>query len=448
MVAFPLKITIFADRFSIKFTLVIYEITRGSFHLKIDFWRVFVVLLLVVFTWQGAAGTAAAFISITLKGKPLQTADYVTVVKITHLSAPVYVKAYTSSAKVATLKRGDEYPIISVAKYHYQVQLLGGKKGWIRKSHVSVRKANRYVTGWNYLGGTDKFIEVSGAAALDVVMPRWYKLNQDGLVSTSPDKRYVDWAHSKGKKVWAMLGNGFDIELTDRFLSSPDNRAKSISKVKDSMLTNGIDGINVDFENMKLENREEFVIFIRDLKTSLSASGKLVSVDVTRENPDPNWSGSYDRAGLGKAADYVIMMGYDEYYEGRGEAGSVSSLPWVEEGLRLLLKDVPAHKVILGVPFYTREWTVPAGAGKAMSKDVFMKDTDLWISGRGLTKKWDSAARQNYVEFTDSAGRHRLWVEDRTSMAARWSLVKKNSLAGIAGWAIGQESADIWSVFK
>ncbi len=124
-----------------------------------------------------------------------------------------------------------------------------------------------------------------------------------------------------------------------------------------------------------------------DLKKSLSPSGKLVSVDVTRENPDPNWSGSYDRAGLGKAADYVIMMGYDEYYEGRGEAGSVSSLPWVEEGLRLLLKDVPAHKVLLGVPFYTREWTVPAGDGKAMSKDVFMKDTDLWISRAWTNQK-------------------------------------------------------------
>lgn len=424
------------------------KLREGSCHLKLAFWRMLVVQLLVVFTWQDTAGTAGAFGSINLNGKPLQTADYVTVAKVTSVSAPVYAKASSSSAKVATLKRGDEYPVLSVAKYYYQVQLLGGKKGWIRKSDVSVRKANRYVTGWNYLGGTDKFIEVSGTAALDVVMPRWYKLSQAGLVSASPDKRYVDWAHSKGKKVWAMLGNGFDLELTDRVLSSTANRATVISKVKDSMLANGIDGINVDFENMKLENREEFVIFIRDLKKSLSASRKLVSVDVTRENPDPNWSGSYDRAGLGKAADYVIMMGYDEYYDGRGEAGSVSSLPWVEEGLRLLLKEVPAHKVILGVPFYTREWTVPAGGGKAISKEVYMKDTDLWISGRGLTKKWDSAARQNYVEYTDSAGHHRLWVEDRTSMAARWSLVKKNSLAGIAGWAIGQESADIWSVFK
>ncbi len=237
--------------------------------MKIAFWRMFVVLLFGVFTWQGTAGTAAAFGSIILNGKPLQTADYVTVAKVTLLTAPVHVQALSSSAKVATLKRGEEYPVITVAKYHYQVQLLGGKKGWIRKSNVSVRKANRYVSGWNYLGGTDKFIEVSDNAALDVVMPRWYKLSQNGLVSTSPDKRYVDWAHSKGKKVWAMVGNGFDIELTDRVLSSSANRADVISKIKDSVLANGIDGINVDFENMKMENREEFVNFIQRFKKIL-----------------------------------------------------------------------------------------------------------------------------------------------------------------------------------
>lgn len=392
--------------------------------------------------------TLAAFGSSTLNGLPLQNADYVTVAKVTRSSVPIHIKAHSSSKIMATLKRNQEFPVISVAKYHYQVQLLDGKKGWIRKSYMSVRKAKRYVAGWNYLGGTDKFKEVSNVAALDIVMPRWYRLREEGLVSVSPDKSYVDWAHSKGKKVWSMLGNGFDMELTDRILSSSVNREEVIRKVKESLVLNEIDGINVDFENLKMENREDFVIFIRDLKKALIGNGKIVSVDLTRENPDPNWSGCYDRAGLGEAADYVIMMGYDEYYEGRGEAGSVASMPWVEEGLQKLLKEVPSHKVLLGVPFYTREWTTLGGEGKTTSKDVAMKDSDHWISENGLTKKWDSVTGQNYVEFTNSAGRHQMWLEDQTSMAARWNLVKKYSLAGVSAWAIGQESSDIWSVFN
>ncbi|MCA0753985.1 hypothetical protein KP806_02940 [Paenibacillus sp. N4] len=391
---------------------------------------------------------ASAFGTILYNGKPLQTASYVTVVSVTKAAAEVRAGTAVQSVKLAVLKRGDEYPLIAESKYHYRIQLLGGKQGWISKASVSVRKAARYVAGWNYAGGTDQFIKDSNKAALDIVIPRWYKLSLNGLVTASPDKRYVDWAHSKGKKVWAMLGNGFDPELTDRILSSSANRTAVVGKIKSSLLANGIDGINVDFENMKMENREQFVAFIRELKTALSVKGKLVTVDVTRENPDPFWSGSYNRAGIGKAADYVIMMGYDEYYGGRGEAGSVSSLPWAEEGLRLLLKDVPAHKVLLGVPFYTREWTEPAGGGRAVSEEVSAKEIDGWLSAHRLTKRWDPAARQFYAEYTDSKGRHRLWVEDRTSMAGRWSLVSKYRIGGVVAWAIGQEPANMWSVFK
>lgn len=402
----------------------------------------------LAFIWAGAAETASALGTILYNGNPLQTADYLTVVKVTKAAAEVRAGTAVQSAKLAVLTRGDEYPLVAESKYHYRIQLLGGKEGWISKATVSVRKAARYVAGWNYIGGTDQFIKESNIEALDVVMPRWYKLSSNGLISASPDKRYVDWAHSKGKKVWAMLGNGFDPELTDRFLSSSANRATVVGKVKSSLLANGIDGINLDFENMKMENRGQFVAFIRELKAALSVKGKLVTVDVTRENPDPFWSGSYDRAGIGKAADFVIMMGYDEYYGGRGEAGSVSSLPWAEEGLRLLLNDVPAHKVMLGVPFYTREWTEPAGGGRAVSEEVAGKETDSWLAGHGLTKIWDPAARQFYAEYTDHEGRHRLWIEDRASMAGRWSLVAKYRIGGVAAWAIGQEPANIWSVFK
>lgn len=76
-----------------------------------------------------------------------------------------------------------------------------------------------------------------------------------------------------------------------------------------------------------------------------------VSVDVTRENNDPFWSGSFDRKQIGQVADYVIMMGYEEHWGGSQVPGSVASLPWVKEGTELLMKDVPAHKILLGVPF-------------------------------------------------------------------------------------------------
>jgi spore germination protein len=413
------------------------------------FWIVALAFTVLAGTFPGAAETVSAAVGSTeLNGAPLEAAEYVTVAKVKRATAPVHKKAYSSSARVGTLVKNDEFPVLRSAKYHYQIQLLDGKKGWIRKSYVAVRKAPRYVMGWNYGGGSDRFRQVSASPVLDVVSPRWYKLDPSTIVAASPDKAYVDWAHAQGKQVWAMLGNSFNTQLTDEILTSEAKRAQMVSMLAQSAVANGLDGINVDFENMKIENREEFVTFIRELRTTVAPYGMIVSVDVTRENPDPYWSGCYDRAALGQAADYVVMMAYDEFYQGRGAAGSVASMPWVAEGLRLLLADVPAHKVILGVPFYTRKWIEPEGGGRAVAEELSMGASEKLIAEKGLSKQWDAAAGQHYVEYTDEKGRHRMWMEDAASMKQRWSFVRSQSLGGVAAWAVGMETPEIWNVYQ
>lgn len=409
-------------------------------------WTVSVALGLA----PGSAGFALAAAGTTVpNGKPLQTADYVTVAKVDRSSAPVRKEARSSSKQVATLKRGEEFPIVRTAKYHYQIRMLGGKTGWIRKSYVDVRQAPRYIVGWQFGGGTEGLKWSAGnRPRLDVVSPKWYGIDAERVLTGSPDRAYVDWAHANGKKVWAMIGNGFDAELTDQLLSSDAKRGQLVGKLAASLVANGVDGINVDFENIDIKNKRDFVDFVRELRAAVSKKGIVVSVDVTRENEDPFWSGSYDRAALGRAADYVVMMGYEEYYGTRGEAGSVASMPWVEDGLRKLLAVVPAHKVILAVPFYTREWVEPKGGGKAVPKDLTMHALQKLIGEKKLQKRWDKAAGQFYVEYADDAGRHRIWVEDATSMKTRWRMVGDYSLGGAAAWALGQETSDIWTVFQ
>ncbi len=112
-------------------------------------------------------------------------------------------------------------------------------------------------------------------------------------------------------------------------------------------------------------------------------------MDVTRENEDPFWSKSLDRKALGKIADYIIIMGYDEHWGGSPVAGSVSSLPWIKEGTKLLMKEVPAHKIILAVPFYTREWVTDLSTNKVKSHDRTMAEVNKIISSHKLKKVWD-----------------------------------------------------------
>lgn len=114
----------------------------------------------------------------------------------------------------------------------------------------------------------------------------------------------------------------------------------------------GMDGINVDFESLSEDVGTHFLEFLRELSIECHKNNLVLSVD----NPVPeDFTSHYDRAEQGRVVDYVIIMGYDEHYVG-SEAGSVASLPWVEQGIQDTLKEVPAKRVINAIPFYTRLW--------------------------------------------------------------------------------------------
>ncbi|MFC4769561.1 glycosyl hydrolase family 18 protein [Effusibacillus consociatus] len=311
----------------------------------------------------------------------------------------VYSEPNSASGIAASLQKGEEYPIVESARSYYKIQMLGGKQGWVKKSQVQHKKVKRVVMSWNFGGSTNLYMQQSASANQHVVSPRWYVLSdkKDPMVSIQVDPAYVKWAHDNGKQIWPLFGNRFDPELTRSLLSSPEKRQKVVAAIKESLVQYQIDGINVDFENVDIRNKADFVAFVQELSDALKPLGKVVSVDVARISPDPNWSGSYDRAGLGKAADYVILMGYDEHWNGGGKAGSVASLPWTEEGITLLMNEVPSHKIILGVPFYTREWVTDPATGKVTGIDRSMGEVEKLVAERGLQKIRDVniSARQS-----------------------------------------------------
>jgi spore germination protein YaaH len=308
---------------------------------------------------------------------------------------------------------------------------------------------NRIVMGWNADGTTETYIKQNSISPnLTVVSPLWFKLDAKQSVISTVEPRYVSWAHNLGKQVWPIFTNKFDSKLTNSILSDKTKSKKLVNLIRDILVKNDIDGINVDFENIDMKNREDYVSFISQLKDNLHPQGILVSVDVTRENPDPFWSGSYDRSGLGNVADFIIMMGYDEDMGGGGKIGSVSSLPWVEEGLQLLLKDVPARKVILGIPFYTRDWVTNLDTGNIYKTELAAADVEKIIAEKGSAKQLDPQTRQHYVEFIENGEKHQIWVEDQYSLNQRLNLVNSYKLKGAAAWVIGQEPPEMGQAFK
>lgn len=331
---------------------------------------------------------------------------------------------------------------------YLQIQLLGGQTGWIQQSNIKQKNQERIVMGWKYNGGTKSYAEQLNHVNLNVVSPRWYTLSKSGnFVSINADTNYLKDAHSKGKKVWPLFGNKFDPVLTDLVLNNAKNRQKLVSALKNSLVQTKSDGINVDFENIDPKNKQDFVLFITELKKALQPHNIKVSVDVTRENIDPFWSGSLDRKKLGEVADYIVMMGYEEHWATSPIAGSVASIPWTKQGVELLMNEVPSHKIVLGVPFYTREWVTNLTTKKVIGIDRTMTEVKQIVSSKGLKKIWDINTQQNYVEYTANGEKHQIWLEDKQSIQLRIDLANQYQLGGVAAWYIGSETTDIWDVY-
>ena len=145
-------------------------------------------------------------------------------------------------------------------------------------------------------------------------------------------------------------------------------------------------------------------------------------------------------------ADYIIIMGYDEHYKGSPEAGSVSSVPWMQKGIEDTLKYVPKERVINAVPFYTRVWMTEGEELK--SEAVTMETSQDFLTRNGLTATWNEATYQNYAEATLGNVFYQVWMEDKDSMQVRLNVMKQTEIAGVASWKLGQETPDIWDLME
>ena len=204
----------------------------------------------------------------------------------------------------------------------------------------------------------------------------------------------------------------------------------------------GLDGINLDFESITEEQAPHYIQFVRELSIACRNQGIVFSID----DPVPTYSKHYDRTEQGIVADYVIIMGYDEHYAGSTDAGSVSSLGFVKAGIEDTLKEVPTQKVINAIPFYTRVWIQPFGAGNLTSEVLGMDGAANYISEHGMDTYWDDEAGQNVASVEAEDGIYTIWVEDEQSIGEKMKLIQENQLAGVAEWKLGFERASVWPV--
>lgn len=297
---------------------------------------------------------------------------------------------------------------------------------------------------WHQTTSTDANSYFSDATqnmtGVNVISPTWFSIaDNSGNITNIASGEYVMQAHEKGLKVWGLVDNFSENISTTTVLSSTSARQNLEGQLIAGALKTGLDGINVDFESLSEDVGIHFLQFLRELSIQCHENNLVLSVD----NPVPeNFTSHYDRAEQGKVTDYVIIMGYDEHYVG-SEAGSVASLPWVEQGVKDTLTEVPAERTILAVPFYTRLWKTTDG-GALTSEAIGMDQAQKVIADNGAETYWDKTTSQNYGTYEGDGATYQIWLEDSKSIAEKVKLISKYKLAGVAEWKLGFENSGIW----
>ena len=281
---------------------------------------------------------------------------------------------------------------------------------------------------------------------VNVISPTWFSVTDEtGTISSLASADYVKLAHDAGREVWGLIDNfneAFD-ETTD--LAYASVRSRIIEQLLAEAASCGMDGINVDFENLKEAGIPHYLQFLRELTSAAHTQNLVVSVDT----PVPQaYTMYYQRGEQARFVDYMIVMAYDEHFAGSEEAGSVSSLPFVQQAVEEMTRVMPADQVICGIPFYTRVWTEKFGQSAITSEVLGMDGAKNYAKENQMTETWDASLGQNVATVETSDARYTIWMEDEQSMEEKLKVIQSADLAGVAEWKLGFERADVWSLIS
>lgn len=378
-------------------------------------------------------------------------------------------------------------PFLGVSRYLYSIGIRPRKPPWVpsgvdygntcmprEKPHEPICMA------WQYRPKTLEAVP----PGVNVLAPTWFYVESDGgravvndlatliegrISSWSPEQ-YVSTAHEAGAEVWAVVACIGTPKLARQIVADEACRGEFLNKLAAWVRDYRLDGINFDFEQMDPRDAGLYNDLIAECKKALPPGAAVSSVvTVPLNNPSPtNWWQCYDRAGLGRVADYITVMAYD-----RMDMQPLASIGWVNEKIRALLDMMPSEKLILGIPFYGIDFharapegppltEVPVSLGKPESfVDITPAVVTALLERGGYTSNrygrfevsywvekgvWHEGLGMERYAFVDTGGLlHLVWCDEGRSVRLKAEATAHNRLAGIAVWRMEFGNDGLWS---
>lgn len=366
------------------------------------------------------------------------------------------------------VKKGSYVVVVSEDNGYAKIRTENGKIGYVKSNKIANTVVVREeIQEQNQINGKvnlvwDYYSEVASAPnrtgvtmdGVNVVSPAFFHLNSKGELTENigqSGQQYIEWAHNNGYKVWAMVqnaGNGM-INVTSEIMNDYNKRQELINEIVSACVKYKLDGINLDFENMKQEDKDMYSRFVIELTPRLKDMGVVISVDVTAPDGSETWSMCFDRHVIGDVADYIVFMAYDQYGTSSNKSGTTAGYNWVELSLNKFLKteEIESQKIILAIPLYARLWTEDSSGKVVKQTTVPLKNMNS-IVPENTNKQWNDDLKQYYVEYKDNSYTKKIWIEDEKSLEAKISLINKNNLGGVASWEKGMETDNFWTFLQ
>ena len=372
------------------------------------------------------------------------------------------------SKTVDRAKKGSYVVVISEENGYAKIRTENGKLGYVKSNKivntVVVREQieeTKQIEGkvnlvWDYYSTVATAPDRTGVTmdGVNVVSPAFFYLDSNGKLKENIGEEgltYIDWAHSNGYKVWPMVQNAGDgmMSVTSEIMNDYNKRQELINEIIVACVKYKLDGINIDFENMKQEDKDMYSRFIIELTPRIKDMGLVVSVDVTAPDGSETWSLCFDRHVIGDVADYIVFMAYDQYGASSNKAGTTAGYNWVELSLKKFLEteEIESEKIILAIPLYTRLWTEDSSGKLIKQSTVSMKNVESVIPSN-VEKQWKEDLKQYYIEYQDGSYIKKMWIEDETSLKEKVSLITNYNLGGVASWEKGMEIDNFWTFLK
>lgn len=274
----------------------------------------------------------------------------------------------------------------------------------------------------------------SFSSSLSAVGPFWYKIAKDGTIESKESKMVYDKMHELGLKVYPLITN--KSEATDAILGDPDIRTIATDNIVKLVKDNGYDGINIDFELLDPEHRQDLTAFMEELYPKLKALNKVVIISVFPQvEVHESVSGAYDYPQLAKNTDYVQIMTYDRHWS-TSEPGAIAPIDWYEKNIQYAVENCGgANKVLVGVSAYGYNWDA-----NNKGETITYADAIVLAEEKGAEIQYDETAEAPYFKYDG----HEVWFENARSTAAKLKVVAKYNPGGIAIWRLGQEEPGIW----